>query len=370
MIEIAEGNLLKAPAEALVNTVNTEGVMGKGIALQFSKAYPAMYDAYRAVCKAGQLHLGEMHVYDLGHLGGELSGHRFIINFPTKGHWRESSRLDSIAQGLKSLVDVVRELNIRSIAVPPLGCGNGGLNWQDVRPLIEEAFDSLPDVKALVYPPTGAPAAKDMPSATARPKITRARAILIKLIDRYIKGLLDPHITLLEVQKLMYFMQEAGQPLKLNFVKGTYGPYANNLRFELNRLEGHYLTGFGDGSDNPLKTLALMDGAVDEAYSKLARDDAANRRMDRLERLIDGFEDSYGLELLGTMHWVMVENPEARKNPEIAVAAVLEWSARKALMMKPSHLRTAWERLTSEDWHFDCASLENVPSVGTPRSAY
>jgi len=356
MIELTSGNLLKAPAEALVNTVNTEGVMGKGIALQFRVAHPAMYEEYVRKCREGELRLGSVHVYRLGEL---VDGPKYIINFPTKGHWRQKSKIADIVSGLDALVHTVRELKIKSIAVPPLGCGNGGLDWADVRPLIERAFEAIPEVRALVFAPNGAPPAADMVRNTARPNMTVSRAVLVKLIDRYIKGLLDPFVTLLEVQKLMYFMQEAGQPLKLDYTKGTYGPYASNLRFQLGRLEGHYLTGFGDATEQPEKILELLDGAVDKAQDTLTLQDEVNKRMDRVERLIDGFEDSYGMELLSTVHWVMVHNPEARKAPEVAIAEVQRWSSRKNRSMKPTHIRKAWDRLVRDEWHFISASMKD-----------
>jgi O-acetyl-ADP-ribose deacetylase (regulator of RNase III) len=124
--------------------------MGKGIALQFKQAFPAMFRDYEKGCKAGEVRLGKMHVYDLGGLTG---GPRWIINFPTKGHWREQSRLTDIESGLEDLIATVRRLDIRSIAVPALGCGNGALNWTDVRPRIESAFSSLTGVKILLFAP-------------------------------------------------------------------------------------------------------------------------------------------------------------------------------------------------------------------------
>ncbi len=150
MIQIAKGNLLVAPVDALVNTVNTKGIMGKGIALQFKQAFPAMFGDYERACKAGEVRLGKMYVYDLGGLAGPP---HWIVNFPTKGHWRERSRLTDIETGLEDLVTTIRRLGIRSIAIPPLGCGNGGLNWTDVRPRIEAAFTNLPDVNVLLFEP-------------------------------------------------------------------------------------------------------------------------------------------------------------------------------------------------------------------------
>lgn len=160
MVQISRGNLLLAPVEALVNTVNTKGIMGKGIALQFKQAFPAMLRNYEKACKAGGVQLGKMHVFDLG---GLVDGPHWIINFPTKGHWREQSRLTDIETGLEDLVATVLRLGIRSIAIPPLGCGNGGLNWADVRPRIEAAFVNLPNVNVLLFEPDGG----DQRSATS-----------------------------------------------------------------------------------------------------------------------------------------------------------------------------------------------------------
>lgn len=154
MIELTKGNLLEAPAEALVNTVNTAGVMGKGIALQFKQAYPTMFQDYERACKAGEVELGKMNVH---HLGGLVGGPRLIINFPTKGHWRESSGLSDVDAGLKDLIATINRLDISSLAVPPLGCGNGGLDWNDVRPRIESAFAELPQVRVLLFTPGGLP---------------------------------------------------------------------------------------------------------------------------------------------------------------------------------------------------------------------
>jgi len=150
MILISQGNLLAAPVDALVNTVNIVAIMGKGIALQFKQAFPVMFREYEKACKAGEVQLGRMHIFDLG---GLVGGPRWIINFPTKGHWRDRSRLTDIETGLEDLVSIVRRLGIRSVAIQPLGCGNGGLNWEDVRPRIELAFVNLPDVNVLLFAP-------------------------------------------------------------------------------------------------------------------------------------------------------------------------------------------------------------------------
>ena len=353
MIQPSKGNLLQAPAEALVNTVNTEGVMGKGIALQFKQAYPDMFRAYVDACKAGRVRLGQMEVFDLG---GLADGTRWIINFPTKGHWRTRSRLADIDTGLADLVATVQRLGIRSIAVPPLGCGHGGLDWSQVRPRIERAFEALPNVTVMLYAPDGAPAAAEMPNRTERPNMTIGRAALIALMARYLRGLLDPFVSLLELHKLMYFMQEAGQDLRLKYEPGSYGPYASNLRQVLIKLEGHFVQGYGDGADSPSKPIELLDGAVTEATQFLADNLAVQERMNRVAALIDGFEDPYGMELLSSVHWVMCRDIAARDSADAAVTAVHEWNERKQQSLKAEHLQIAWHRLKKMGWDSETRS--------------
>ncbi len=347
MIEITQGNLLEAHVEALVNTVNTAGVMGKGIALQFKQAYPEMFRAYEKACRAGEVRLGKVHIFDLG---GLVGGPRWIINFPTKGHWRAVSQMSDIEAGLHDLVVTISRLGIRSIAIPPLGCGNGGLDWDDVRPRIETALAALPEVKVLLYAPGGAPEAGAMLNRTERPKMTMGQAALIALMDRYLKGLLDPFVSLLEIHKLLYFLQEAGQPLRLKYEAKGFGPYATNLRQVLIRLEKHYTQGYGDGRDSPTALIELLPGAVEEAEKFLCTDRVTLDRMDRVASLIEGFEDPYGLELLSSVHWIMRQQPEARDKAEVAVAAVQKWNPRKHRVLKAEHLVKAWERLKQQKW--------------------
>jgi O-acetyl-ADP-ribose deacetylase (regulator of RNase III) len=347
MTKLTQGNLLAAPAEALVNTVNTVGIMGRGIALQFKQAYPAMFRDYERACKAGEVKLGKVQVFDLGGLAG---GPRWIINFPTKGHWRADSRMADIEAGLMDLVTTIRKLRIRSIAIPPLGCGNGGLVWNEVRPRIEAALAEVPEVEALVYAPGGAPEAAAMPVRTERPKMTTGQAVMIALMDRYLKGLLDPFISLLEIHKLMYFLQAAGQPLRLKFESKSFGPYATNLRQVLIRMEKHYTQGYGDGNDSPTQPIEVLPGAEREAERFLAGDATIRARMNRVAELIEGFEDPYGLELLSSVHWVMQKHPEVSENPETVVAAVHKWNGRKRRTLKKEHILAACERLRGQGW--------------------
>ncbi|MGC8605526.1 MAG: type II toxin-antitoxin system antitoxin DNA ADP-ribosyl glycohydrolase DarG, partial [Desulfomonilaceae bacterium] len=207
MIRRAKGNLLEADAEAFVNTVNCVGVMGKGIALQFKRAFPENFKKYRVACKAGQVVLGRMFT----HTTSSLSNPKYIINFPTKLHWKNKSRLEDIKSGLENLAQETHRLGIKSIAIPPLGCGAGGLEWKVVGPLIEYAFVDAQDVTVILYEPSGAPNVHEMPVRTKKPNMTIGRALFIRLMDLY--QIPDYSLTLLEIQQLAYFLQSAGEPL-------------------------------------------------------------------------------------------------------------------------------------------------------------
>lgn len=341
MIELIHGNLLKADAEALVNTVNTDGYMGKGIALQFKQAFPANFAAYERACAHDEVQIGQMFVYETG----TLYNPRYIINFPTKAHWRSKSRLSYIEQGLVALIDEVKQRGIQSIAVPPLGCGLGGLDWAIVRPLIEQTFAAMPDVHVLLYAPEGTPDAQTMPIGTERQPMTSARALLIKLIEQY--NQLAYRLSLLEIQKLAYFLQEAGEPLRLNFTKRWYGPYAHNLNKVLERLEGHYIRGYGD-SQKPDAEIQLLPDAVTEANAFLQGATASQQRLQRVSALIEGFETPYGMELLASVHWLATHEKPAAVNADQAIAGIHQWTGRKQKTFHPSHIQVAWQRLIDE----------------------
>lgn len=341
VIEYRRGDLLAADAEAVVNTVNTVGVMGKGVALQFRQAFPDNYKAYQRACKAGEVVPGRMFVFERGQLGGP----RLIINFPTKRHWKGKARIEDIEAGLVDLVDVLRRFDVQSVAVPPLGCGNGGLPWSEVRPLIDAALAEVEGLTALVYEPSGAPAARSQRVATKRPRLTRVRADLLVAFESYLR---DPSATLtkLVAQKMAYLLQSAGEPLNLNFVKGKYGPYAENLNHALQDLEGHYIVGCGDRTSKA--DIRLKDAAAAEAKDHLASFDDAEPRIDRVSRLIDGFESPFGLELLTTVHWAAER--EGARTPEEALAIVAGWTPRKREVFQERHVAIAWDRLEREGW--------------------
>lgn len=343
MIEITEGDILHADTDALVNTVNCVGYMGRGIALQFKRSFPENNKAYISACKRDEVQPGKMFVFETG----LLHGPKYIINFPTKRHWRSKSKLADIDSGLIALIDEIKKLGIDSIAIPPLGCGLGGLNWNDVRPRIESALAAVPDIRAVVFEPSGTPEAAKMARSTRVPKMTAGRAALVVLMERYLGGLMDISISLLEVHKLMYFLQEAGQPTKLRFVKAPYGPYAENLRHVLAVIEGHLISGYADGGDAPEKQLELVPGAVSDAKDYLDAHRATLARFDRVAELVDGFETPFGLELLATVHWLAAH--ENVRDPDTAVQAAYAWNQRK-LQFSARQIRLAWDVLSAKGW--------------------
>ena len=340
MIEITRGDILKADAEAVVNTVNCVGVMGRGIAAQFKKKFEENFKAYKKACDAGYLRPGVMLVYD----SNKFLNPRYVINFPTKDHWRANSRIEDIESGLIALVQEVRNRNIRSIAIPPLGCGLGGLDWAVVRPMIVEAFSELPEVQVLIFEPAGAPSAEKMVKNKKKPNMTPARAAMLGLMRRYLAGVMDPFVTLLEVHKLMYFLVEVGEKIpKLQFTKAHYGPYSTTLRHVLTEIEGHFTLGFADGEDAPEKPINLLEQGIEEAEKYLSENPATRTHFDRVADLIAGFETPYGMELLATVHWVVAK--EGASSLPDAIKAVQAWSERKRELFSTKHIELAWNVL-------------------------
>lgn len=338
MITYKQGNLLEADAEALVNTVNCVGVMGKGIALQFKQAFPDCFKDYKRACDQKAVHPGEMHVHDLN----SYLNPRFIINFPTKRHWKGKSRMEDVESGLKALKETLVRLGVHSVAVPPLGCGNGGLEWEEVRSRIESSLGDLPDVEVQVFEPSGAPANKQMPVQTKTPNMTRGRAALLLIFRKYL--LPGYELTMLEIQKLAYFLQEAGEPLRLDFQKQQYGPYAETLHHVLQRIEGHYIRGYGDRSRDA--SVEVFDKAMEEAEQFLMRHHPdALSHAEKVEGLIEGFETPFGLELLSTVDWVMKQGECNPDDPDSVVAAVHGWNQRKSEIFSAQHIEVALGRL-------------------------
>ena len=344
MLIFKRGNLLEEKTEALVNTVNCVGVMGRGVALQFKRAFPENFKQYEKACKTGEVKPGEMFIVDMG----SLLNPRYIINFPTKRHWRQPSRIEDIESGLRSLIEEVKSREISSVAIPPLGCGNGGLSWQAVNPLIVQAFKSLPEVEVTLFEPTGAPAPSAMKVGTTKPKMTAARAALIRALELYV--LPGYRASRIEIQKLAYFLKAAGEPAlqQLNYKKFHYGPYSKDLDHAVGRMEGHYVRGYGDGSSRA--QVQVLPAGHEAAEAFLTQEQSASHHLERVGRLIEGFETPYGMEMLATLHWVAMEEPQAARRCEVAIQQAQDWSDRKKNLFEPYHLEVAWKHLRDNEW--------------------
>jgi O-acetyl-ADP-ribose deacetylase (regulator of RNase III) len=308
MITFTEGNLLNSESDALINTVNEVGVMGKGIALMFREAFPKNTREYELACKRGDVHVGKMFVTATD----DTRGPKWIINFPTKKHWRNPSKIEWIRDGLLDLANVIQKLKIKSVAVPPLGCGNGGLDWGDVRQLIVATLGSLQSVDVLVFQPTST--YQNDPKQSGAGKLTPARALIIEMVRRY--AILGFECSMLEVQKLAWFLERGlkhmhlDDPLKLHFHAQQYGPYADTLRHVLNNLDGSYLHSERRIADaSPYNVVGFnWDKADDlEHYLQQASMKKYGDVIDWTQKVIEGFESPFGMELLATVDWLLSE---------------------------------------------------------------
>ncbi|HEY5329655.1 MAG TPA: macro domain-containing protein [Acidobacteriaceae bacterium] len=330
MMDFVQGNLLEAPVEALVNTVNTVGVMGKGIALMFKEAFPMNFRAYEQACKHKEVVVGHMFVTETS----AFEGPRWIINFPTKKHWRQPAKMEWVVEGLHDLKRVILERKIHSIALPPLGSGNGGLEWREVRPEVERVLGDLQDVKILVYEPTEK--YQNVAKHTGVEELTAARVLIAEMIRRY--WVLGIECTYLEVQKLGWFLEKSirsigcEDPLRLQFQADKYGPYSERLRHLLNALDGTYLHCSKRLSDaSPTDTIWFDEGRRKYVDLFLKQDESKplNRILDLTAERIDGFESPLGMELLATVDWLITRE---HKQPNLASIreGLREWPAGKA----------------------------------------
>lgn len=360
MIERRQGDVLDADAEAIVNTVNCVGVMGKGVALRVKQAYPQVYARYRKACQAGEVQPGRMLVVPTN----RLDNPKYIINFPTKRHWRQAARLADIRAGLPALIAEVKRLGLRSVAVPALGCGNGGLDWDTVRPLIEEAFAALPEVRVLLYDPWDAAAhpprqpgperlerdgrARRQSTNTAQPSsvpCTAAAASLIYLMARY--GELGYELSWREVARLAILLRAAGELLPVADAAGWHPrpPDIHRLRSMLSQ----WIEGEPDGRCLPA-ALRLRPGAAAVARRALNERPEVWARARRVARLIEGFASPYGLELLVTVHHLGRELPDAATDAERAVTETIARFGHERRYLQPNHVRKAWQRLHEHGW--------------------
>ncbi len=355
MISFTEGNVLASKADALVNTVNTVGVMGKGIALMFKEAFPENYEAYRDACESGEVQVGRMFVTEPLRLGGP----KWIINFPTKKHWRQPSQLAWIKEGLNDLRRIVQELGIKSIALPPLGSGNGGLNWKDVRPLIAAELALLDDVEVIVFEPTER--YQNVAKRSGVEKLTPARALVAELVRRY--WILGIECSLLEIQKLAYFVERGvlrlglNNELDLKFGANKFGPYSSRLTHLLDALDGSYLHCHKRLADaGPMDVVWFEDAKADRVATYLHATDA-RQYLPALEwtaSVIDGFESPLGMELLGTVDWLVHQGSVPMQRADVK-EALKSWpggadaAARKQRIFDDRLIDLALERLRASN---------------------
>jgi O-acetyl-ADP-ribose deacetylase (regulator of RNase III) len=343
MISLKHGDILNAKVEAIVNTVNCVGVMGKGIALQFKMKYPENYRFYKTVCDQGRMMVGKVLVFEQQ----PPNNPKYIINFPTKRHWKGKSTIQDISKGLSSLINEIKQLKIKSIAIPALGSGLGGLDWQQVKSMIVDEFSLFPEIDVWLYEPHYSPAVDSLEVNTKKPAMTLTKSLLIKLMQVY-QVLGYPH-SLLEIQKLMYFINiPLKEELKFNFSKSNYGPYTNTINHLLQNMENHYIRGFGDRVQKA--EVRLLDNAINEADEFLANKNKYLEHIKRIEHLVDGFETPFGMELLSTVHWVASYECKSESSNEEIIAKVHQWNTRKEKLFQPHHIHTAINRLKAENW--------------------
>lgn len=350
MIHYAQGNLIESAADALVNTVNTVGVSGKGLALMFKEAFPDNYRAYETECKAGRMEPGGLFVTERP---GILTPH-FIINFATKKHWRQPSRLEWIRRGLIALRREIEERSIRSIAVPPLGAGNGGLDWTDVKPLVAEALADL-NCDILVYEPTTA--YQNVVKRNGVEKLTPARALMAEMIRRY--EVLGFECSILEAQKLAWFLSRAIETLNLpnpvanDFAPNRYGPYSDKLRHLLDGLDGSYLQCDKRVADaGPFDPIRFHHDRKSKIAAYLTSPAASlyRRALDEATDTIDGFQSPHGLEILATVDWLNGKSG-ARLDTDSMMSAIASWpgpegsAERKEKVFARRHVEAAVEHL-------------------------
>lgn len=335
MITYTTGDLFDAQAEAIVNTVNTVGVMGKGIALQFKQRFPENYVTYKEACEKGLVKTGEVLITKNNTLF-----FKYIINFPTKEHWRNPSKYEYVDKGLDALIDTIKEYNIKSVAMPPLGAGNGKLEWDKVKLILNDKLSVLPDVKFIVYEPQVRFEARDN-IKKAKKNLTPIRAMLLDSFSYYNR--IEDSLNLLVAQKLAYFLQRLGEPLRLDFSKGWYGPYARNLEKVLQAMNGSYLL-YQAQFNKPSTTITLVPDKKIEIERNLAvLDSEQKNRLKTLKEFIYGFETAFSLELLATVDWIKNERPEL--SYEEVHTEISQWTKRKADLIKLHHVKVAYNHL-------------------------
>jgi O-acetyl-ADP-ribose deacetylase (regulator of RNase III) len=339
-ILIKKGDMFAEPVEALVKTVNCVGVMGKGVALEFKNRWPANFKAYKKLCDDKELQPGQMFVFDTKSLF-DSEGPRFLVNFPTKAHWRSKSKMSYVEDGLDALASAIQEYGIKSIGIPPLGCGNGGLNWVDVKPLIVSKLSEIEGVDIVVFAPRDA--ADEPEHVHTDFQMTYPRAVLLKGLNE-IEKFFDGSFDRISLQKLVYFLQALGVEFNLGFARQLHGPYSESLKKAFIALESHgMISGFMTGERQAHVTNSGC--AVADEFLKDSGQES-EKVIDKLSKLIQGYESPYGLELLSSVHWLA--HHEGHYPVEKIIEQMNGWNEHKRNSFSEDTIRVAYDRL-SED---------------------
>lgn len=327
MIKYITGNILESNAQALINTVNTVGVMGKGIALQFKKAYLSNFKAYAEACKRNEMDVGKLFVTRDSNLH---SGEKIIINFPTKKDWRKPSEYSYIESGLDDLVKIIEEEQINSVAIPPLGAGNGGLEWEKVKKIIEQKL-SLLNIEIFIYEPT---AQIKEQIKKERVKLTDARALLLYVLYDLVKN--GEYVSEFSSEKICYFLQRFGAEkyFKLKYEPNFYGPYSGKVRFVLNILNGSYIMGFSDMNKKPFESLTIVANGCDTVKKHIQDKQELLEIANKTMTFLNGFYSDFALELLSSVDYITAKNQAFEKN--VISRELEEWSNRKHSMFSNS----------------------------------
>ncbi|MEQ8239272.1 MAG: macro domain-containing protein [Cyclobacteriaceae bacterium] len=337
MIKYLTGNILESEAEALVNTVNTVGVMGKGIALQFKKAYPNNFKAYNQACKDEQIDIGKLFVTRDGSVS---TGEKLIINFPTKKNWRKPSEYEYIEKGLEDLLNVIDSYKIKSIAIPPLGAGNGGLEWQKVKNIITKHLSQV-DAEVLVYEPSAIIREK---LKKERVKLTDARALLLYVLYDLVRN--GEYVSEFSSEKVAYFLQRFGarKYFKLTYQPNFYGPYSGKVRFLLNTLNGSYVMGYSDMNKKPFEPLTLIADGYEEVKKYVENKPELYAIAAKTIKFLNGFYSDFALELLSSIDFISQQ--EKSLNRDLITSKLDSWNDRKrSLFSNPKYLDISLQHL-------------------------
>lgn len=349
MFTYCTGNILESHAQAIVNTVNAVGVMGKGLALQFKEAYPNNYKLYREACKRGEVRIGSMFITQDLYLDGTTF---YIINFPTKTDWRKPSEYCYIEQGLNSLREEICRLGIQSIAIPPLGSHNGGLDWERVKLMIETQLKDV-DCQIQIYQPSEVIHER---MKKERVKLTPARAMLLDvMIDLVANGEI---ISEFSAEKIAYFLQRFGASdvFKLDFTPAVYGPYSGKVRYVLHYLNGSYIMGMSDLSKRPFDEIWLLPDVADDvsAVLDLPENESYKKITSQTKQFLHGYYSNYALELLATVDYLLNNNSQLQdweEMPKDDVVQLLskyisQWNMRKKrLFTNQSHINKVFQHI-------------------------